>query len=483
MVDRITHRPGGSGATVSLGSSRAVAARAAIGTFVPEEPCMAIGHPVTGLSDGDLVDTTITPSVTPVRIPRTRYTSPAFAAMEEERMWPFAWQIACTIDHVPEPGDWFEYVAGTLSVLVVRGDDGELRAFLNSCPHRASAICTGAGSGLEELRCPFHRWAWDFDGNLREVPSRKGFGSGFRNEDHPLARGRVETWGPLVFVNPDPEAMPLAEYMDGMWHDADWASLMEFHTDAAISVPAPANWKVVAEGFSEIYHVQGIHPEMLPTMDDIHSPQRLWTHTGVCYQQYGLPSPRLRDVTDQQVWEGMVATQGARFGAADGDPMPEIPDGQTLRDVFAQRVRDVQAARGVDMTGYTVDQIMSLSQYNLFPNATVLVWGDMVNVLISRPGATPDDSHLVMFLLHRRAEGSPRTRVEQMTLPADTPLGLVIGQDVKLLEGIQRGMHQPRPDHVVVGSEEVRVVNLHRNLERYLGISPTEMQPLDGATG
>ena len=79
---------------------------------------MAIGHPVTGLSDPDLVDTTITPSVAPVRIPRDRYTSATFAAMEAERMWPFAWQIACTIDHVPEPGDFFEYVTGNLSVLV-----------------------------------------------------------------------------------------------------------------------------------------------------------------------------------------------------------------------------------------------------------------------------------------------------------------------------------------------------------------------------
>ncbi len=165
---------------------------------------MAIGHPVTGVSD-DMVETTITPTVEPVRIPTDRYTSEAFAAMEAERMWPFAWQVACTIDHVPEPGDFYEYVAGRLSVLVVRGDDGELRAFQNACRHRGNSLCEGMASGLTELRCPFHRWTWDLAGQLREVPSRRGFGA-LRNEDLPLVPVSVGTWGPVVLFKIYPDA-------------------------------------------------------------------------------------------------------------------------------------------------------------------------------------------------------------------------------------------------------------------------------------
>ncbi len=441
---------------------------------------MAIGHPVTGLTDGDMVDTAITPAVAPVRIPRARYVSPTFAALEAERMWPFAWQIACTIDHVPEPGDFYEYVSGSLSVLVVRGDDGELRAFQNVCRHRGSVICTGQGSELSELRCPYHRWAWDLEGKLREVPSRKGFGAGFRNEDYPLFEAQADTWGPLVFVNLDPGAMSLPDYMDGMWNDADWARLDEFHADASLTIPVPSNWKVVAEGFSDTYHVQGIHPEMLYTIDDVHAPQRLWTHCGASYQQYGVPSPRVRDATDQDVWDNMLATQGAaRIGAADGDPVPVVPEGQTLRDVMAQGIRDVQAARGVDLSDFDTDGLLTLSQYNLFPNATVLVWGEMVNVLIARPGPSVDEAQFCMYLFHRRPPGSPRTRITDVHLPADTSLGQVMDQDVALLRSAQKGLHQPGLDHLVVGSEEVRVINLHRNLERYLGIEPTELEPLE----
>src|SRR3954451_7989097 len=164
----------------------------------------------------------------PTLIPASRYTDPAFFALEQERLWPSVWQVACTVDHVSRPGDWFELACGPLSVIIVRGDDGELRAFQNVCRHRGNSLCQGAGGGLSELRCPFHRWAWDLGGRLREVPNRKSFGPGLRNDDFPLIAARVDTWGPLVFVNIDPEAAPLEQYLEGVPDDTAWARLHEF---------------------------------------------------------------------------------------------------------------------------------------------------------------------------------------------------------------------------------------------------------------
>ena len=114
--------------------------------------------------------------VRPVTIPASRYTSPDFARREMDRLWPRVWQLACTVDHVAAVGDFYEYRLGPYSVLIVRGDDGELRAFQNACRHRGSALCAGSGSALTEIRCPFHRWTWDLRGQLREVPSRREFG-------------------------------------------------------------------------------------------------------------------------------------------------------------------------------------------------------------------------------------------------------------------------------------------------------------------
>ena len=117
-----------------------------------------------------------------------------FAELEHERLWPRVWQIACTVDHVAAPGDWFEYRAGWISVIVVRDDDGELRAFQNVCRHRGNSLCEGSGAGLTELRCPFHRWAWDLAGRLREIPSRGYFGP-IRDDELALFPVHASTYG------------------------------------------------------------------------------------------------------------------------------------------------------------------------------------------------------------------------------------------------------------------------------------------------
>lgn len=111
------------------------------------------------------------PPPRPTLVPVERYHSPpTFARLENERMWPKVWQLACTVDHVAEPGDYFEYRCGPpYSVLIVRDDDGVLRAFQNVCRHRGNSLCSGSGSELRELRCGYHGWTWDLSGVLRRV--------------------------------------------------------------------------------------------------------------------------------------------------------------------------------------------------------------------------------------------------------------------------------------------------------------------------
>lgn len=428
----------------------------------------------------ELSDGAITPGVTPVLIPTYRYTSEEFAARENERLWPRVWQLACSVDHVRAPGDWYEYRAGWLSALIVRGDDGELRAFQNACRHRGNMICQGSGQGLTTLRCPFHRWTWDLAGRLREVPDRRGFGPGLTNDRFGLLPVRVDTWGPMVFVSFETDGPSLGEFLEGVPADAAWARLEGFRCVAMTHTPVDSNWKVVTEGFSETYHVQGIHPEMLGSIDDVHAPQRLWGLHGASYQRYGVPSPRVRDATDQSVWDSFLVTQGNRLGVemAPG-PAPEVPAGQTMADVIAERIRSYQAGTGVDISEFGTDQILRLSQYNLFPNTTVLVWGgDMLNVLQARPGSTPDRAELVMFLFYRRPPDAAPARPLELEVGDDANLGLVIGQDVGILRTAQRGLHQPGLSHLAVGAEECRIINAHRALERYLGIEPTELVPI-----
>ncbi|MEW2480999.1 aromatic ring-hydroxylating dioxygenase subunit alpha [Mycobacterium sp. NPDC049093] len=417
------------------------------------------------------------PPARPTRVPAERYTSPAFARLEVERMWPRVWQQACTVDHVADPGDYFEYRCGPYSVLIVRGDDGELRAFQNACRHRGNTLCTGAGSSLRELKCGYHGWTWDLAGALKRIPNRKGFGSVHMSE-FPLAPVQVGTWERLVFVNLDPAAMPLADYLEAVPGDIAWCGLGDFRCYATMTIDVEANWKTIADGYSETYHVQTLHPELHRCMDDVYAPQTIWGHTGKSESLYGVPSPRLSGaLSDEEVWDAYVYTQGALMGVAEGTPFPSDRQspGQSVADVIASQIREFAAGRGVDISWASTDQVMCLHQYNIFPNLTLLASADHLTVMTSLPGSDPDRGQLVMTLMARMPAQAPRVNPTDVRMGAEEAHpGVVMSQDIAVLTGLQRGLHQPGFTDLVLSAEERRIINMHRNLERYLDLPRSE---------
>jgi hypothetical protein len=227
---------------------------------------------------------------------------------------------------------------------------------------------------------------------------------------------------------------------------------------------------------------------MLPMCDDVNGPQQVWRRHGKLEQPYGLASPRLRDrPDDQQTWEAFVQIMGNRVGRdldADAGAAPVVATGSSLREEIAAIIRRRAEVQGLDYSHFTLDQTLNMSQYNLFPNITVLVFSDMLNVVRSRPGATHLDAYMDAFTFERRpAHATQRSRPFEMELDpsGDLPLGIVLNQDLANFEGSQRGMHQPGLTHLSVSpTEECRIVNLHVNLEEFLGISPSELSGLTG---
>jgi phenylpropionate dioxygenase-like ring-hydroxylating dioxygenase large terminal subunit len=416
---------------------------------------------------------------TPVLVPASRYTSAEFTALETERLWPHVWQLACSVDHVRDPGDWYEYTCGPLSVMLVRGDDGVLRAFQNVCLHRGNELCNGSGTGRTKIRCVYHRWCWDLTGRLREVPSRKGFGV-IRNDEYALREVQVDTWGALVFVNLDADAEPLAEFLEPVPTRTAWLRPDEYACRAIVTVPLPCNWKAGIDAFSETYHVQGIHRQMIPSTDDVNGPQEAWERHGTLNQPYGIASPRLRDgASDQEIWESFVATQGERVGKSgreDPGPVPERVTGESVRALLARMIREQCTARGVDLGAFDDAQVTDLHQYNCFPNISPVFLVESLAVVRTRPGATPDDCFLDLIFLSRVPAGADRDRPVDVTMDAATAdVGGVFNQDIANLQHVQRGLHQPGFTHLTLSHEEIRIESLHRNLERYLGIQPSEI--------
>jgi hypothetical protein len=118
--------------------------------------------------------------------------------------------------------------------------------------------------------------------------------------------------------------------------------------------------------------------------------------------------------------------------------------------------------------------MLRLHQYNLFPNTTVLATPDLLSVLSARPGPTPDEAEFVAYHYTRMPSAdAPRTKPIDVTLPPEqADFGFVLNADVHVAEGLQRGLHQPGFTHLTLSSEECRVINTHRNLERYLELEP-----------
>ena len=353
-------------------------------------------------------------------MPAERYYSAAFAQLEVERMWPKVWQVACTVDHVAEPGDYFEYRCGPYSVLIVRGDDGALRAFQNVCRHRGNSLCAGSGVGsARTASAATTAGRGIFPALLKRVPNRKGFGA-LRMAELPLIAVSVDTWERLVFVNLDVDAMPLSDYLEAVPDDIAWCGLGDFRCYATMTIEVDANWKTIADGFSETYHIQTLHPELHRCMDDVYAPQVIWGHTGKSEQLYGVPSPQIKEtLTDAEVWDAYVRHPGGVDGRRGGHSVPgrSARPGQSVADVIAERTKAFAAGRGVDLGWATTDQMMRLHQYNVFPNMTLLTNADHLTVMTAHPGPrsrsrrTGDD--LVDADAARRAAEQARRRPDE----------------------------------------------------------------------
>jgi phenylpropionate dioxygenase-like ring-hydroxylating dioxygenase large terminal subunit len=151
-------------------------------------------------------------------------------------------------------------------VVVTRARDGKLRAFLNVCRHRGHVVAHGAAT-RETLQCPYHAWTYGLDGRLRAAP-RSEREPGFDADELGLVEIGVDTWGPLVFVNPDPNSEPLAAVLGDV--PARLAEILDldalefrFRTEFELDV----NWKISCENFLECYHCAVAHPGFSAAVD------------------------------------------------------------------------------------------------------------------------------------------------------------------------------------------------------------------------
>ena len=205
----------------------------------------------------------ITPGQDPLddmSLPGWLYHDPEFFEAEKKAFLRSAPQVVCHESDIAQPGDWqvLEYLGE--SVIVIRGDDGQARAFSNVCRHRGSRLVDGNSGCAKVLTCPYHAWSYARDGKLVGVPHRQEY-PGLRTEDHGLFPVELEKWHGFLFVTLQPGAPSVAEMMAPYEEEVTPYRFEDLRAIGRVTLrPRPLNWKTIADNYSDHLHIPIGHP-------------------------------------------------------------------------------------------------------------------------------------------------------------------------------------------------------------------------------
>jgi phenylpropionate dioxygenase-like ring-hydroxylating dioxygenase large terminal subunit len=254
-------------------------------------------------------------------VPSFIFGDPDVYRLENERIFGRCWQLVAHESEVPSPGDYVTRYMGEQSVIVVRGEDGEVRVLLNMCKHRGMRVCRSDQNNTSHFRCPYHGWTYKNTGELTGVPAHKeAYGDALDRSEIGLREARSDIYAGLIFATWDDEAASLREYLGAM---AWYLDLVVGRAPMEVTGPPhrwemPCNWKLPAENFAgDAYHTM---------------------HTHGSIQKVGLV-PSVRFAKD-----GYQVYAGNGHGLGIGMPAPKLMFAEDLRPVFRQRLSDDQVA-------------------------------------------------------------------------------------------------------------------------------------------
>ena len=203
-----------------------------------------------------------------VALPPGAYTDPAVLQLERERIFASEWLCVGRTMDVPANGDYVTreipsaYDDSLLSVIVVRGDDGVVRAFTNVCAHRCSTLLDGDGSTVR-ITCPYHAWVYRLDGQCIAAPymqhTTQADGAPFNPADHRLTELATEEWEGFVYVSHATHPTPRAPRVAGLTEVVSRYRMAGYVTVAGGIDVWDTNWKCLAENFLDAYHVFKVH--------------------------------------------------------------------------------------------------------------------------------------------------------------------------------------------------------------------------------
>jgi phenylpropionate dioxygenase-like ring-hydroxylating dioxygenase large terminal subunit len=420
----------------------------------------------------------------PIFVPRERYFSREFFELEKEHLWPHVWQMAAREEELPRPGDFVEYEITGKSILLVRQQDGSVRAFANACRHRATELAKGSGRlPGGQIVCPFHGWRWNLDGSSSSVFMESAFDAEcLKPEDLHLRECLVETWAGHVWINMDRDAPPLMEALSPVAELLDAVGVGNMRVKWWKKVILNANWKMTQEAFYEGYHVMQTHPQLLmgggPSMGAASAGSVDYTafrngHARFQSRTYAKQLP-----ADPFIESGRLLAEGQDAMTLDND----VRLFEGLRNKLGSDNPDFanaaitalyEYAEGADIPMAPLSEKMILwgGEIYMFPNYLMLpMYG---NCLCYRMRPYRDDPEWTQFDVwsltsYPRGREPGRAQLLGVFDKEDTEhWGLIPRQDFSNIERQQRGLHSVGFEHLRLSRDyEKSITNMHEELDR-----------------
>lgn len=421
----------------------------------------------------ELTDTAHDASLGLTGVAAAAYVSRVQHDREMVGLWGRIWQMACREDELRQPGDHVLYEIGLRSVIVARGEDGDIRAFHNICLHRGRRLREGGGS-VKAFRCPFHGFTWNLDGTLKAKPCEWDF-SHVDDAGFSLLPIRAQTWGGFVFICFDPDAPPLLTQLEDIPAIFERHPPEGRHTAAHVAKVIRCNWKIALEAFIETLHVTDTHPQIAAYIGDAHTQYDTWPgkrHYSRMISPRGLPSPS----------QGVLSEDVILRASEPGVDGLNVAEGSSARRTMADRKRArLFQSYGQDLDWLTDSEAVDTIQYFIFPNL-VCWWGhgSPINYRFRPHGDREDECLMeIIFLVPDPLDGpkpapAKITRLgpdESWTLAKEIgALGGVADQDSGNLEAVHRGLKSGALQEVTLSRyAENRIRHYHRTLAEYVG--------------
>jgi len=200
-------------------------------------------------------------------IPAPWYVDSRIAELEAGTVFSKTWQMVGRVEQVEAPGQFVTANVAGEPIVVVRGNDGVLRSFFNVCRHHAAAVVSEPCGQTSLLHCPYHGWNYGLDGSLKGMPEFDGV-KNFDRQQNGLVPVRAEIWEKFVFVNLDPEAVPLRDFLGGLVKRIAPLNVSKLHYFDSRVYDIHCNWKVFIDNYLDGgYHVPHLHKGLSSVLD------------------------------------------------------------------------------------------------------------------------------------------------------------------------------------------------------------------------